>query len=370
MLTRKKAPDVILLISIGGLLIAGLVAFTSASLGLLARGGEPVGNVVANHFIFGVGLGLIAFALCAFTHYTVWRKFAPYLYAAALILTALVLIPSLGLEHGGSRRWLLLGPFSLQPSEPLKVGLIFALAAYFTHIRHCVGEWRYGIGGFIAICAPAAILLLLQPDHGTLGVLLFSAGAMFIAAGAPLKHLLALALTAVLLIGFVLTFNPYTRDRVTTFLRPATDPSGSSYQIQQSLLAIGSGELAGRGFGRGIQKFQYLPEPVGDSIFAVIGEEFGFIGTSLIVVLFAMFFMRGYSIAARSPDFFGGLLAVGIVTYISMHFLFNIGSMLGLMPLTGIPLVFISQGGTALLVALGAVGILINISRFVKKRSA
>lgn len=360
-------PDVLLLMSLCGIIIIGVLAFSSASLGLLARDGASVVNIVANHFIFGLGFGLLAFSIGMYTPYTFWKKLAPYLYITSLVLTALVFVPTLGFEHGGSRRWLEIGSLSLQPSEPLKMGLIFALAAYFARERNKITEWQYGLGGLIVLCATPVVLLLLEPDHGTLGVVVLTAGIMFIAAGAPLKHVGAVIMIGVLLISAAFMVHPYVRDRVATFIHPGNDPSGSSYQIQQSLLAIGSGELTGRGFGHGIQKFQYLPEPAGDSIFAVVGEEFGFIGTSAVVVLFVLFFLRGYSVAARSPDYFGALLAVGIVTYISIHFFLNIGSMLGLIPLTGIPLLFISQGGTALFVALGAVGILVNISRSARR---
>ena len=362
-LRGKPLPDSALLLSLIGLLSFGLLAFSSASLGLFAREGTTVSSIVANHFIFGLGLGAIAFFICAVVPYKFWHGTAPYLYVAALALTALVFVPGLGMEHGGSLRWLDLGPFSLQPSEALKIGLIMVLATYFTAIRNRIAGWQYGLGGFVLIITLPSVLLLLQPDHGTLGVLLITAGVMFVAAGAPLKQIAALAVTGVLVFAFAFTTQDYVRERVMTFLYPARDPGDASYQIQQSLLALGSGELTGRGLGRSIQKFQYLPEPVGDSIFAVVGEEFGFVGTVLLVILFTVFLIRGFSVGIRAPDYFGGLLAVGIVSYIAAQSFLNMAAMLSLVPLTGIPLVFMSQGGTALFVALGGVGILINISR-------
>jgi len=364
---RKGMPDTVLLLTLGGLIFGGLMAFLSASLGLFAREGEVVSTIVTNHIALGFGLGSIAFVSCAFIPYRTWRSFSPYLYGAALILTALIFVPSLGMEHGGSTRWLNLGPLSLQPSEPLKVGLILVLAHYFTLNRDRIDSYLYGLGGFVALCMPAALLLLLQPDHGTLGVIAFTACAIYLAAGAPKQHIAIIIVSGILLLAAAFFIHPYVRDRIMTFIYPSHDPGGSSYQIQQSLLAIGSGELTGRGFGHGIQKFQYLPEPVGDSIFAVIGEEFGFIGASSVIGLFVLFFLRGYSIAARAPDYFGALVAVGITTYITLQAFFNIAAMLGLIPLTGIPLVFISHGGTALMVALGAAGILVSISRHSKK---
>jgi cell division protein FtsW len=156
---------------------------------------------------------------------------------------------------------------------------------------------------------------------------------------------------------------PYLHQRVETFLHPANDPTGSSYQLQQSLIAIGSGEVRGRGFGQSIQKFNYLPEPQGDSIFAVIGEEFGFIGSALIVLLYILFAMRGLWIARRSADSFSGLLAAGLVILITLQAFMNIASIVGLFPLTGVPLVFMSQGGTSLMISLGAIGIILGISK-------
>ncbi len=363
----KAFPDTVLLLVTVALLAFGLLVFSSASLGLFAREGIKVSSIVANHFILGFGLGSVALFICAALPYRIWRAAAPYLYAAALGITALVFIPGMGMEHGGSMRWLEFGPLSLQPSEPLKVGLIMALAAYFTAIRGQISSWYYGLGGFLLILATPSVLLLLQPDHGTLGVMLITAGIMFITAGGDWRQFATLCITGTLIIGFAFATQPYVRERVLTFIDPSRDPSGASYQVQQSLLALGSGELTGRGLGQGIQKFQYLPEPVGDSIFAVIGEEFGFIGTTIVVMLFAIFLIRGFSIGIRAPDYFGGLMAVGIVSYITVEAFLNMAAMLSLVPLTGIPLIFMSQGGTALFVALGSVGILANISRHAKR---
>ncbi|MBI2048461.1 MAG: FtsW/RodA/SpoVE family cell cycle protein [Parcubacteria group bacterium] len=341
--------------------------FSSASLGLFAREGNSVASIVANHFLLGFGLGSIALFACAWIPYRIWRTLAPYIFVAALILTALVFLPVIGMTHGGSQRWLHVGPLTLQPSEPLKIALIIALAAYFTHFKNEIESWYYGLGGFIAIVSIPAILLLLQPDHGTLGVLLITAGVMFLAAGAPARHIGTLIIAGAIIAAAAFAQHGYVRDRIETFIHPANDLKGASYQAHQSLLAIGSGELTGRGLGRSIQKFQYLPEPVGDSIFAVMGEEFGFVGTVSAVMLFIVFMLRGFSVGIRAPDYFGGLVAVGITAYIASQSFFNMAAMLGIMPLTGIPLVFMSQGGTALFVALAGAGILINISRHTKR---
>lgn len=360
--------DTILFVTTGGLLLFGLLAFFSSSLGVAAREYGSVSDLVANQLFFGLGLGLLAFVVCSVVPYKMWRSLSIYVYGAALVLTAFVFLPGFGIEHGGSYRWLDLGFVSFQPSEMLKIGLIMVLAMYFASYKDQLSRFEYGVGGFLLFISAPTALLLLQPDHGTLGVMLITAGVMFIAANAPLKHIVLLFVAGLLIAVSAVLFQPYVRDRVLTFIDPTRDPKGASYQVQQSLLALGSGEITGRGLGRGIQKFQYLPEPVGDSIFAVVGEEFGFIGTSAMVALFLVFFLRGFSIATRAPDYFGGLLAIGIVTYITTQSFLNMASMLGLVPLTGIPLMFMSQGGTAMFVALGSVGILMNISRCAKKR--
>ena len=189
-------------------------------------------------------------------------------------------------------------------------------------------------------------------------------GALFLASGAPGKHIGALILAGVCLFAMLLVVHDYARERVMTFLfHPVENHQTSGYQIEQSFIAIGAGGMYGRGYGNSLQKFEHLPEPAGDSIFAIIAEEFGFIGGLLLISTFVLFLVRGLSIAAHAPDRFGALLVVGIVTYIVVQSFLNIAALLGVAPLTGIPLIFVSQGGTALLVALGASGIVLNVSR-------
>ena len=187
---------------------------------------------------------------------------------------------------------------------------------------------------------------------------------MALAAGMRVRHIFFFCLAVALGLAVLALTRPYLLDRVTTFMHPVGDPTGSGYQIKQSLIAVGSGGWFGRGFGQSVQKFHYLPEPTGDSIFSVAAEEFGFVGSVAIIGLFVLFALRGFHIAARAPDRFGGLTVVGIVILIITQSFLNIASMVGLVPLTGEPLVFISHGGTALLFALAGVGMVLNISRF------
>lgn len=342
----------------------GFLIFSSASLGLLARDGANAASIAINQLFFGIIGGGVVLILMNMVHYRFWRQYAFYIFVATLILTALVFVPGIGFMHGGARRWLDLGPFTMQPSELLKIGFIIYMATWISGMRAHIGDFMRGTLPFIALVAVAGILLLLQPDTDTFLILSAAAFAMFITAGARFRDITLIILGSILLVAILAFTRPYVMDRITTFLNPSIDPQGSSYQLRQSLIAVGSGGLWGRGFGQSIQKFEYLPEPVGDSIFAVFGEEFGFIGSFLLVGLFVAFTLRSYRIATHAPDLFAMLLVVGLTTLIIMQAFLNIGSMVGLAPLSGLPLPFISHGGTALLATLASVGIILNISKY------
>lgn len=355
--------DTTLSLLLGMLIVGGALIFSSAALGVLAKGSAPVSSIMLNHIGLGIGLGLILLIAAFFIHYRNWRRLAPWLFGIAAFFTALVFIPHIGLSHGGARRWILIGPFSLQPAELLKLTTIMLSAAYFSTFRSKLDQWSYGFGGFLGLIAIPSLLLLMQPDTGTLGIIITSVFAMFFVAGARWQHIAAMLLAGICVLGLLAFTRPYVMDRIMTLINPSNDPLVSSYQIRQSFIAIGSGGVFGRGFGQSVQKYSYLPEPVGDSIFAVAGEEFGFVGGFVLVSLFLALALRSFRVATRAPDLFGGLLAVGISTYLAGEAFINIASMVGLMPLTGIPLTFISQGGTAMLVALTSAGVLLNISR-------
>lgn len=357
--------DTILFLILAALVVGGAFVFTSAALGLLARGATHISSVVFNHFVLGIGGGLALMLIAFAVDYKKWRPLAPYIFGAALIATALVFIPGLGFEHGGGRRWVDLGFATLQPSEFLKIGAIIAAAALYALLRETTATWR-GAAGFAALLALPGLLLLLQPDLGTLGIISISVFAIFLAAGARIRDIMLIILAGGAVLA-LLSLTPryhYVSERITTFFNPQQQSAlVEGYQIRQSLIAIGSGGLTGRGFGQGVQKFTYLPEPMGDSIYAVLAEEMGFLGGVALIGAFLALGLRGYSIAARAPDLFGGLLAVGISTYLVGEAFINIAAMLGLAPLTGVPLTFISQGGSAMLISLASAGILLNISR-------
>lgn len=210
---------------------------------------------------------------------------------------------------------------------------------------------------------PIAALLLLQPDIGTLGIIVATGAVLYLTAGGAFRYVGVLVAAGLVVLGLLMIVRPHARDRVLVFLDPGSDIRGSAYQITQAKIAIGSGGFWGRGFGQSIQKFNYLPEPVGDSVFAVLGEEFGFAGSAVLIGGFFLFGYRGFRIGSRAPDRFGRLLTFGIVILILTQVSINIGAMTGLVPLTGVPLTFVSQGGSSLALALAAVGIVLNVSK-------
>jgi cell division protein FtsW len=223
---------------------------------------------------------------------------------------------------------------------------------------------------FLIITGAAMLILLFQPDNDTILVMVMAGSMMYFMSGANLKHVLLVMIMGIIAAGGVFATRPYVRDRVMTFINPAADPLASGYQIQQSLIAIGSGGFWGRGFGQSVQKFNFLPEPISDSIFAVAAEEFGFVGSVLLVTLFIALLIKGFRVALNARDSFGGLLVLGLVILIAGQSFINIASMLGIFPLSGLPLLFVSHGGSALFFTLFASGIILNVSRFQRKKSS
>ena len=348
-----------------GLVAGGFLIFLSASIGLLAREGAQFGSVTFSRLaaiIVGCGIGYATSVL----HYKNLRRYALGLLFFSIILTALVFIPGIGVEHGGARRWIAVFGLSFQPSEFLKIAFVIYGAAFFASVKEKVQTVAYGLFPLLALLGISGLLLLLQPDTDTFVALFLAMIAMFLLAGGKLRHIGAIVVVGIVGLSILVFSRPYLKERLITFINPASDPLGAGYQIQQSLIAIGSGGFLGKGFGQSVQKFSYLPEPIGDSIFAVAAEEFGFIGSFALIVLFLAFLLRGFRIASHSPDLFSGLLSIGIVILIGASAFMNIASMLAIIPLSGLPLAFVSHGGTALVITLFEVGILLNISRYQK----
>lgn len=354
--------DRFFLISFLLLLGAGIFIFASASLGLLASKTEKFDNVLFSQFVFGLGGGTALLFLVLRVPISFWKRHAIWIYLFGLLTTLLVFIPGLGMEHGGAKRWIDIGFVSIQPSEFLKFGLVVYLAAWFARYRSRVSSLAYGFWPLIICVTLAGAVLLSEPDTGTFLILAIAAVTMFFVAGAKWRHLLFIIIGGIVLLGVIAFWKPYVMDRIETLIHP-DDFQGAGYQIKQSLIAIGTGGIWGRGFGQSIQKFNFLPEPIGDSIFAVAGEELGMIGCVVLIFLYILFLLSGLRIAAKSHDRFSGLLTVGLVILIVVQSFVNIASMLAIGPLTGVPLVFVSHGGTALAFAMAEVGIILNISR-------
>lgn len=360
---KKFKVDLPFLISVIVLIIGGYLIFRSASLGLLSKQPIKYAGVAFNQTVFGLILGSIACFFTSKIDYKIYRKYAFFIFVASVVVTLLVFVPDLGFSHGGAKRWVRIGTFSFQPSEFLKIGFVIFLSAWMASVKERVKTLKYGLTPFVVMVSIVGLVLLLQPDTDTFLITVFAGIAIYLSSGGKWKHILALGLICVLGLGILAYERPYVRARINTFINPAHDSLGSGYQIQQSLIAIGSGGLFGRGFGQSIQKFNVLPEPMGDSIFAVASEEFGFVGATSIILLFIFFCIRGLKIASRTPDAFGRLMVVGIVIMISSQAFVNIGAMVGVLPLSGITLPFVSHGGTALFMTLAEVGIVLNISK-------
>ncbi|HMP67159.1 MAG TPA: FtsW/RodA/SpoVE family cell cycle protein [Candidatus Paceibacterota bacterium] len=361
----KNSPtNKLLLFNIIALMSFGFFIFLSASLGLLAKSGAKYSSIVLNQIFFGIIAGGIIVYINSIIPYKFWKMVSFWLFISAWLLTLLVFVPQIGLEVSGAKRWLLLGPISFQPSEFLKIAYVIYLAVWLSVAREKIRTFQYGTLPFIILTILSTGLLFFQPDNDTALVMLITGGIMYFVAGANLKHILPVAILIIIAFSVVLISRPYVVERLKTFIDPSADISSTGYQVDQSLIAIGSGGFFGRGFGQSLQKFDLLPEPIGDSIFAVAGEEFGFLGGIFIILLFVTLLIQTTRLSILSKDTFGGLLMLGFGILIVTQSFINIASMLGVFPLSGLPLLFISHGGTALFFTLFASGIMLNISRF------
>jgi len=364
--TKILKSDPIILSIVLILLVFGLVMISSAGIIFSnVRFGDEY-HLFKRHFLYGIVIGLPSMYLVSKINYKFWQKIALPFFVGTLVLLALVLISGIGVNYQGASRWIDLGPISFQPTEIAKIGIIIYLAAWLKGRSSKLGDLKEGLVPFLMILGVAAFLIIAQPDIGTLGVIVMTSLVMFFVAGAPIRYIFGVLLGGLAVVGLLIKLEPYRMNRLTAFLDPSVDPQGISYQINQALLAVGSGGIFGLGLGHSRQKFNYLPEPVGDSIFAIISEELGMIGAVILVGFFVAFALRGFRIARFAPDSFSRLVAVGITTWIVFQALVNIMSILKMMPLTGIPLPFISYGSTSLVFTLVGIGILLNISKHAK----
>jgi len=367
---RSFSGDRIFFFIVVFLVVGGLAMFASAALGLLAREDGSPWRIATTQFTLGLIPGLLAVLAIRFMPPKWLAALAVPAYILTVIAAALVFMPGLGLTLNGATRWIDLGFTTIQPGEFLKVGVIFMVAWYLAKYRTKLHDFRHGLLPFCAIIGLPFLILLAEPNTSTVLVIGFASVALYFLAGAPLRDFAILAVIAVVGLTLLVMVRPYLLARVMTYIDPSRDPLASGYQIQQSLIAVGSGQLVGRGFGQSVQKFNYLPEPAGDSVYAVVSEEFGFLGSVIIVLLFSAFAARGFFIAAQASDAFGALMVTGLTLIITFSAFLNIGAMLGVLPLTGLPLPFISHGGTALFTALASVGIILNVAANRAKRRA
>lgn len=347
------------------LIVFGLIALSSAGVVVsFQRFGEA--NFFFKQQFVSFLVGLAVFFVLAKIDYHVWKRFAIPFMVVALGLLVAVLIPGVGFEAGGARRWLPVGSFQFQPSEVMKLVFILYLAVWLEKRGKAIKDFVYGFLPFLALLALIVVLIMKEPDLGTVSIVVLISILMYFVAGARKRHLAAFGVGAVIVLALLISFAPYRVDRLTVFLNPELDPQGVGYHINQSLLAIGSGGLFGVGLGHSNQKYNYLPEVATDSIFSVIAEELGFIIVLGVLALFFTLLRRGFAIARTSPDAFGRYLAVGIAGGIVLQAIINISALTGLLPLTGITLPFVSAGGTSLLVTMAGIGILTNISKQTK----
>jgi cell division protein FtsW len=345
------------------LLIIGLVVLFSASSVESFNNFGNTSHYFTHQLLYGALGGLLAMAILSKIDYHVWQKYIPHIIVASFIALALVKVSGIGWSSGGASRWIHVGPLFFQPAEIAKIAMIFYIAAWIDKKGDSLHDFYFGLLPSLFVIGIFAFLILWQPDLGTMLVVVLTSMAMLFLGGMKWRHVFwAIASGAMLLWGFVKTA-PYRARRITTFLDPSVDPKGISYQINQALLAIGAGGWFGYGYGLSRQKHNYLPEAMGDSIFAVMAEELGYIRVLLILGVFLAFAWQGYKVAQAAPDTFGKLVAAGITSAIILQALINVGAMVGVLPLTGIPLPFFSYGSSSLLVTLGSMGILLNISR-------
>lgn len=368
---RKHKPDYGLVVVISVLLLLGLVIIFAVSPALVQRDGAE--NLVGGeyHYLFrqlsAVLLGVLAFAFMAITPINFWERIQPLLVVGAIALSFIILIPGIGQEINGARRWINAGPISVQPSEFVKFALVFYLASLLSQRmrKDELDDRNKTLKPLLYVTFGLAIIIaVLQKDLGTMVSVVAITLFMYFMSGAALKNIgIYLGSIGAAAIAAVLLF-PHRMERVLTFFNPSSDAEGAGYHINQALISIGSGGFFGKGLGKSVQVFGYLPEAANDSIFAIIAEVLGFFGTMLVLVLFGVLFVRMMRIMTRIENPYLMLLVAGILGWVLSHTIINIGAMLGLLPLTGITLPFLSLGGTSLVMIMAALGLVFNISRY------
>lgn len=352
---HTHTPDKGILLCLLLLSVIGMVMVYDSSVAIALRDFSDPYHFVRDqlrYFLFGIA----AFLICLKINYHRWYQWALPLFGIVLVLLLAVFLPGIGVSALGAHRWIRMGFLALQPAEAAKFALIIYLAAWFSVVE------RGRLLAFTILLGTLFGLVMLEPDLGT-GVIILGIGTvLYFLSGARFKQFLVLIPVGIALITLLAIISPYRFSRLTTFLHPENDPLGSSYQIRQALLGLGSGGWLGVGIGQSRQKFEYLPEANTDSIFAIIGEESGFVGASLVMSIYVFLVWRSFWVASRAKDRFGFLLASGVGAWIGIQATVNLAAMVALIPLTGVPLPLISYGGSGLVAVLAGLGILLNVS--------
>lgn len=363
-LRRANAVDATLPVIVVLLLQCGLLTLFSATFyKAVSTSGDSLLEVKKQ--LIGIGLGTVLMIITSKIPYHFWQEPKVVIIAlfASFVLLVLVVIPGVGVYLNGSRRWLNIAGMSFQPSEAAKIASVLYLASTLSFRWKQVDKFWTGIVPLLIVPAMMFLVILQQPNLSTAGSIMIVAVLMMLIAGAKWRHLGFMGVAG-LVVGFIYAWNePYRRERLLSFRDPFAQMSDEGYQLAQSLIAIGSGGLFGRGLGQGRQKYAYLPYPDSDFIFAIVGEDFGLLGCCVIILLFMAFTFAGMRIALNAQDRYGCLLAAGLTTLISVQAFINIGVVVGVMPTTGLPLPFFSAGGTSISMLMAAVGIILNVSR-------
>ncbi|UNC92875.1 stage V sporulation protein E [Candidatus Contubernalis alkaliaceticus] len=360
---KGKPPDFIIffitlvLVGLGLVMVFSASAYTAGEL----RGD---GYFFLKRQAYWAFFGLIAMVFLANYDYRKLKKYTKLALIINFVLLALVYVPGIGVKLSGASRWIGIMGYTIQPSEFTKLALILFAAAFLSRENVNVKKFWIGVVPLLAVMGASFLLILKQPDLGTAIAIAGTVMVILFVAGMEGKHFFLLGITGLPLLGYLALAEEYRRRRFLAFLDPWEDPLDTGYHIIQSLYALGPGRLFGVGLGRSRQKFFYLPEPHSDFVFAMIGEELGFIGGVTVIFLFFLLIWRGFKLALMAPDMFGSLLASGIVSMIAIQVVINIGVVTGSIPVTGINLPFISAGGSSLFFMLSSIGVLLNISKY------
>jgi cell division protein FtsW len=359
---RTLPSSTLLLVVVGLLCVIGLVMVGSASSVIsIATYGTPWAILIRE--VMWMAIGLVVLGLAVRVDYRRLRRWSPVLLVVTFGLLVVVLVPGLGVHAEGSSRWIGFGQFRLQPSELMKLALAFFAADFITRRLDEDAQDRRIIGPLLLVTGSACVLILAQPDMGTAMVLVCMVLALLFVSGVRLGPVMKVMAALAALALIVAVASPYRRTRLLSFLDPSAHGSSSGYQVVQSLIGLGSGHLIGAGLGGGQQQWGYLPNAHTDFIFSVIGEQLGIVGALSVLLLLGAFLWLGIRAATRAPDRFGGLLALGLVAWVAAETLINIGAVVGVLPVTGIPLPFISFGGSSLVITMAAAGVLVSIAR-------